>query len=104
MGNYLLEVLKMLLVGKITEKKKICRFLKAVSSVLFHAAYKVAYIIAPVYELTGSGTLFAFVDNIAVYTAYICKAYNNTASVVVTKSSFTLYLSYNLGSIAVWIL
>lgn len=74
MGNYLLEVLKMLLVGKITEKKKICRFLKAVSSVLFYAAYKVAYIIAPVYKLTGSGTLFAdpaLSKGLVVY-RYIC--------------------------------
>ena len=92
MCYYLLEVLEMLLVGQVSEKKKISRFFKAVSSVLFHAAYKVTYIITPVYQLTGRGTLFALVDNVAVYTAYICKTYNNAASVIVTKSS--LYIVF----------
>ena len=92
MGNYLLEVLKVFLVRQVSEKKKICRFLKAVSSVLFNAAYKVTDIISPVYQLTGSGTLFALVDNIAVYTAYVCKTDNNTASVVVTKSPLYVVL------------
>ena len=88
MCYYLLEVLKVFLVGQVSEKKEVGCFFKAVSPVLFNTAHKVADIISPVYQLTGSRALFALIDNVAVYTAYVCKTYNNTASVVVTKSSF----------------
>ena len=92
MCYYLLEVFKVFLVGQVSEQKKVSCFLKAVSSVLFNTVNEVADIITSVDELTGSGALFTLVDNVAVYTAYICKTYNNTASVVVTKSSLYIVL------------